>query len=231
MKNEFKINNKIINIYIFKTNNKPLSLIILNSYSNDNKDILENLNNLNCHNFILVTVSSLNWNDEMTPWEAPSLNKKEPTFKGQADNYLNELINDIIPKVKEYLNDLNIKIREYIIAGYSLAGLFALYSAYKIDIFSKVVSASGSLWYPNFLNFVKENNISKNITKIYLSLGSKESKTKNETLKTVEENTKELEKIYKSQNIKTIYEKNEGNHFKDVPLRIAKGLKWILEGE
>lgn len=231
MKNEFKINNKVINIYISNASNKALPLVILNSYSSENKAILENLKKLNCHDYVLAIVSNLNWNDDMTPWEAPNLNKKESAFKGKADNYLNELINNIIPKVKEYLDSVNIKIKEYIIAGYSLAGLFAIYSAYKTDVFSKIVSASGSLWYPNFLNFVKENDISRNITKIYLSLGSKESKTKNETLKTVETNTKEIEKIYKNKNISTIYEENEGNHFQDAPLRIAKGIKWILEGK
>lgn len=231
MKNEFKINNKVINIYISNVSNKDLPLVILNSYSSENKAILENLKKLNCHDYVLAIVSNLNWNDDMTPWEAPNLTKKEPAFKGKAENYLNELINNIIPKIKEYLESVNIEIKEYIIAGYSLAGLFAIYSAYKTDVFAKIVSASGSLWYPNFLNFVKENDISKNITKIYLSLGSKESKTKNETLKTVETNTKEIEKIYKNKNINTIYEENEGNHFQDAHLRIAKGIKWILEGK
>lgn len=231
MKNEMKINNKNIDIYISKTTSKPIPLIILNSYTAENKDILEKLKKLNCHDFILVIISNLNWNDDMTPWEASNINKKEPNFKGKANNYLDELINDIIPKVKKHLDNLNIKIKEYIIAGYSLAGLFALYSAYKIDIFSKIVSASGSFWYPNFLTFVRENNISKSITKIYLSLGNKESKTKNETLKSVEENTKEIEKIYKNKNINTIYEENEGNHFKDASLRISKGIKWVLEGK
>ena len=39
----------------------------------------------------------------------------------------------------------------------------------------------------------------------------------------------EIEEIYKNQGIKTIYVENEGNHFKDAPLRLAKGIKWILE--
>ena len=43
------------------------------------------------------------------------------------------------------------------------------------------------------------------------------------------ENIKEIERIYNSQGIKTIYEENQGNHFKDGTLRMAKGIKWILE--
>lgn len=231
MLDEFKINNKIVSIYISASSNRELPIIILNSYSSENTEILKNLQKLNCQDFILAIISNLNWNDDMTPWETPNLNKKEPNFKGQADSYLNELINTIIPQVTAHLDNLNIKIKEYIIAGYSLAGLFAIYCAYKTDIFSKIVSVSGSLWYPKFINFVKESSISKNITKIYLSLGNQESKTKNEILKTTQKNTKTLAKIYNNKNINTIYEENEGNHFQDAPLRIAKGIKWILEGK
>ena len=223
--NELQINGKQVNIYISKTVSNYLPLIILNSYDKNGEEIFNICKKLNCHDFILVTISNLDWNSDMTPWPGFNLNQR---FKGTADTYLNELINDIIPKVK---NNLNIKISEYIIAGYSLAGLFALYSVYKTDVFSKVISASGSLWYPNFLDFIKVHNISKNITKIYLSLGNKESKTKNKVLNTVKDNTKEIEKIYLNQNIKTIYEENEGGHFKNASLRIAKGIKWILEGK
>lgn len=45
----------------------------------------------------------------------------------------------------------------------------------------------------------------------------------------VEENTKILEQFYKAQGIQTIYEENEGNHFQDVSLRLAKGIRWSLE--
>ena len=37
------------------------------------------------------------------------------------------------------------------IAGYSLAGLFALYALYKTDAFTRVASMSGSLWFPGIM--------------------------------------------------------------------------------
>ncbi len=106
-------------------------------------------------------------------------------------------------------------------------GLFAIYSGYKTDIFRKIVSASGSMWYPNFAEFVKENKVSENVDKVYLSLGNKEKHSKNTLLKTVEDKTKE---IYDSLgNINKVYEENEGNHFQDGALRVAKGIKWIMK--
>ena len=48
-----------------------------------------------------------------------------------------------------------------------------------------------------------------------------------EILKTVEDKTKEIYD-YLSNNINTIYEENQGNHFQDGILRMAKGIEWIL---
>ena len=48
-----------------------------------------------------------------------------------------------------------------------------------------------------------------------------------EILKTVKDKTKEIYD-YLSNNINTIYEKNQGNHFQDGILRMAKGIEWIL---
>ena len=65
------------------------------------------------------------------------------------------------------------------------------------------------MWYPDFAEYVKKNEISKNIDKIYFSLGNKEKNSKIEILKTVEDKTKEIY-YYLSNNINTIYEENEG---------------------
>ena len=230
MVKEFTIKNKIINIYCRKNYSKELPVVILNTFENEYKEILKNCKNIDCKEFILVSISNLDWNNEMTPWYSKKINKYGEEFLGKADEYIQVLLDEIILEIKKYIEEnLKVKIKNYTIAGYSLAGLFAIYASYKTNIFSKIVSASGSLWFPKFVDFVKENKISSNVEKIYFSLGNKESKVKNQILANVEKNTKEIEEIYKKQGIKTIYEENEGNHFKDASLRMAKGIKWILE--
>ena len=230
MVKEFTIKNKIINIYCRKNYSKELPVVILNTFENEYKEILENCKNIDCKEFILVSISNLDWNNETTPWYSKKINKYGEEFLGKADEYIQVLLDEIIPEIKKYIEEnLKVKIKNYTIAGYSLAGLFAIYASYKTNIFSRIVSASGSLWFPKFVDFVKENKISSNVEKIYFSLGNKESKVKNQILASVEKNTKEIEEIYKKQGIKTIYEENEGNHFKDASLRLAKGIKWILE--
>ena len=114
------------------------------------------------------------------------------------------------------------------ISGYSLAGLFALYTGYKTKKFKKIITVSGSMWYPNFEEYIRKNKINSNINSIYFSLGNLEKLSENPILKTVEEKTKSIEK-YLSNFIKTKYEENEENHFKNVAERISKGIKWSLE--
>lgn len=225
-----KINDKNVEIFSNNSNFKELPVVILNTYGNEGKDVWDKCTYLKCKEFILVAISNLDWNNDMTPWFAPKLNKNDVDCLGKADDYIKLLINKIIPQVEEYIdNKLKIKAEYYAIAGYSLGGLFAVYSAYKTDIFTKIASASGSFWFPKFVDFAEANNISSKVNKIYFSLGNKESKVKNQTLATVQENTIKLEKIYSSKGIQTIYEENEGNHFKDATLRMAKGIKWILK--
>lgn len=230
MKKEFRIDNKIIQIYCNNTNLTELPVVILNTYSNEGREVFDECKNLKSKEFILIAISNLDWNNDMSPWYAPKLNKRDVDCLGKADDYIELLTNKIIPKAEEYIKkDLNINIEYFAIAGYSLAGLLAIYSTYRTDIFTKIASASGSFWFPKFVDFAKENNISSNINKMYFSLGNKESKVKNQVLATVEKNTIDLEKIYKNKGIQTIYEVNEGNHFQDAVLRMARGIKWILE--
>lgn len=233
MQKELKIENKIIDIYFNENHKENVPVVILNTYGNEGKEVFDRCNKLQCKEFILVAISNLDWDNDMTPWFATKLNKYDKEYLGKADDYLNILLEKIIPEVEKYIKvELNINIKYYAIAGYSLGGLFAIYSAYKTNLFSRVASASGSFWYPKFVDYVEQNEISKDIEKMYFSLGNKESKVKNEVLATAEENTKKLEQIYKLQGINTIYEENDGNHFKDTDLRMAKGIKWILkEGE
>ena len=225
---KFEINDKQVELFYGDIENKKIPVIILNTYGDEGKEVWEECKKLNTIDFILVAISKIDWNNDMTPWKCPPLYKGDSSYNGDADKYLNVIINEIIPRIREIItNDFHKEIDYFGIAGYSLGGLFATYAGYKTDEFKRIVSASGSMWYSDFAKFVKENKISKNIDKVYFSLGNKEKNTKNIVLKTVEDKTKE---IYESiGNINKIFEENEGNHFQDGALRTAKGIKWILE--
>ena len=207
---EFDIDNKKINIFYKKNNEKSLPVIFINLYDEKGSYIWNECKDKILNNFILVCISNINWNDDLTPWENNQI-FKNVAYKGFASEYLKFIENEVITKVEEYItNELNIEIKYYGMVGYSLAGLFSLYSAYKSDKFSRIASVSGSLWYPDFDKFIKENKISNSIDKIYLSLGNKEKISKNKYMSTVEEKTEYIYNILKeNDNYSIIYELNE----------------------
>lgn len=164
--------------------------------------------------FRLVTVKVDDWNRDLSPWEAPPVFGKE-AFGGGAERTLAEAI-----KLTED------RSKTYILGGYSLAGLFALWSAYQTDAFAGVAAASPSVWFPGFVDYMKEHQLRSSI--LYLSLGDKEEKTRNPTMATVGERIREAERWLRMQGADCTLEWNPGNHFRDADLRTARALSWVM---
>ena len=220
---KFNIKDKVITLYKSPDTNAPL--IVFNTFEGDGEGVYKELQNMGCTFFNLIVVGNIDWNHDMSPWYMPSIYSKEKSFSGGADEYLRLLIDEILPKAKEMIEGESGFTG---IAGYSLAGLFAVYAMYKTDAFDRVASMSGSLWFHNFMEYCKRNDCRKLPDKIYFSLGDKEANTRNTILKTVEYNTRELSEYFKNLGSEVIFELNPGNHFTDTILRSAKGIKAIL---
>lgn len=174
---------------------------------------------------ILAAVDDIDWECDLSPWSAPRVFQGGADFMGGADAYLRELTDQIMPAVEETTGYTPCC---RMIAGYSMAGLFALYALYRTGIFQRAASVSGSLWYDGFLGFMKENRPMKLPERVYFSLGNREKLTKNQRLATVHDCTAQAEKRMQDLGVSTLFERNEGNHFADVPERIVKGIRWIV---
>ena len=213
-------------ITIFKSTSPAAPLVILNTVQNEGKQVYDAAVSMTDMDFSLAAIENIDWNREMTPWPAQAVMRREEDFAGEADAYLQELTGIILPDI---LAKIPAKPEYIALAGYSLGGLFAVYALYRTDLFARAASASGSFWYPDFLDFVRGHKLCRKPERLYFSLGNKEAKTKNPVMKTVEEKTKELHRWYKEQGIPVIYEENPGNHFQDAVNRMAKGIAWILQ--
>lgn len=222
-KEKFNIIDKEITLYKSSDINAPL--IVFNTFEGDGEGVYKELQNMGCTSINLLVIGNIDWNHDMSPWYMPSIYSKEKSFSGGADEYLRLLIDEILPKAK----DLIVGEPKFTgIAGYSLAGLFAVYAMYKTDVFDRVASMSGSLWFSNFIEYCKRNEYKRLPDKIYFSLGDKEANTRNPVLKTVQDKTIELSEYFKILGSEVIFELNPGNHFTDTILRSAKGIKAIL---
>ena len=201
-------------------------LIILNNYSGDGASVIQAMEGIGTPDCNLLVIGNLKWDHDMTPWYCPPTSENDTPCTGGADEYLELLLTRIIPQARTILQG---EPRFMGIAGYSLAGLFALYAMYQCDTFDRVASMSGSLWFPEFKEYVLSHDLRKRPEKLYLSLGDREAKTRNSYLKTVQDNTEQIVSYYEQIGLNVTWELNPGNHFKEAALRSAKGIKAMLE--
>lgn len=219
----FPVHNKTVSVFSSAKPGTPV--IYLNTFSNEGQQVFQTAQDAGCPPFTLVAISDLNWNHDMTPWDSPSVFKNAPPCTGGGNDYKRLLIEEIMPEAEKKIAT---EPQWRGIAGYSLAGLFAVYSIYQTDIFSRVASVSGSLWFPGMKEYVFSHEPKRRPDCMYFSLGDKESKTRNPVLKTVRQNTEEIEGFYQSQRIDTIFQLNPGNHYNHAVERTVAGISWLL---
>ena len=164
--------------------------------------------------FQLIAVKVNRWNKDLSPWKAPAVFGNED-FGGGAE----EMLRFILEQCED-------RSKTYYIGGYSLAGLFSLWAAYQTDVFSGVAAASPSVWFPGFLQYMRERDI--RTRSVYLSLGDREEKTRNPVMATVGDCIREGYERLQQQGISTTLEWNKGNHFKDAGIRTAKAFAWVM---
>ena len=224
-KNEMMICGKKCILYL----NEDTEYILIQPVDENDISVLDNevkhIEENTDRNFSLVAFKIEDWNSELTPWEMPLLRGKG-NFGDGATRTLEFIKNELIPALSEYTNTENKEIK-YILGGYSLAGLFSLWSGYQTDIFEGIAAVSPSVWYKKWIEYVEtEKTLSE---KIYLSLGDTEEKTKHQILSKIGDNIRKQHEILEnSGNVKTVLEWNEGNHFKNPDIRTAKGFLWVI---
>lgn len=217
------IDERKISVYPCGVENAPVVYSAM--YAENGKALLDCCKNLGCPDFDLVTISELDWNADLSPWAAPSVVTDNDGFAGNAGGFTEFIRKSVIPYAESITGAPSYRI----IAGYSMAGLYALYAPYITDIFSKSVCASGSVWYEGFVDFAENNGFVRCPDCIYLSLGDMESHTKNPVLSRTESCMDRLYHSYSQLGIPTIFEMNKGNHYKNAVLRLAKGIAWSLK--
>ena len=161
------------------------------------------------------------WNRDLTPWEAEPVFGKQGFGDGAAQT-LDRLIRRVIPAIER---EHPVPDRQYILCGYSLAGLFALWAAYQTDRFAGIVAASPSVWYRDWLTYAGGHDI--RTPRVYLSLGDREEKTRNPVMASVGHAIRAQYRMLAEAGIHSQLDWNPGNHFADSDRRMARGMAWI----
>ena len=172
--------------------------------------------------FELKAIRVKNWNDDLSPWPAPAVLGNEE-FGGGAKETLEFVLGKIVPTPEEIKSR---GIKRVFIGGYSLAALFALWAGYQTDVFDGIASASPSAWFPQFIEYMRENEI--HTEAVYLSLGDREERTRNPVMSKVGAAIREANNLLATSGVDCELEWNKGNHFKDPDLRTAKAFAWLM---
>lgn len=210
------------------SNGQPRHLCYLILPEGVTKDLDEGLKTL-AHRYGLtfVLVNDVDWNDDLTPWPAAGVFKKAKPFGGKADIFLEKLTNEIIPETEA---QLRLENPERTLLGVSLSGLFTLWAGYRTDLFSHLVSISGSLWYDGFTEWMPSQKLSDNIASVCMLLGDREKNSKEKRMATVEERTAAAFDILKTQcHGKVTFELVEGTHFSPILPRIERAVEKTME--
>ena len=169
----------------------------------------------------LAAFSVEDWNRDLSPWEAPPVFGKVP-FSGGAAETLNYVTGELLPRLREELGrERNLSL---CLGGYSLAGLFALWAGTKTELFSGIAAASPSVWFPGWLDYVREHPI--RAERVYLSLGDREERAKNPVMARVGDCIREQYALLQGEH-RTTLEWNPGGHFQDPEERTARAFCWV----
>ena len=93
-------------MYTLSTKGKTISIfpsleatapsVYLNTFSDEGQKVYEAAQAAGCPPFTLVSISNLDWNRDMAPWDSPPAFKHAEPCTGGADDYLRLLTEEII---------------------------------------------------------------------------------------------------------------------------------------
>ena len=205
---------------VFEFGNRDSNTVLIQPVDDHDMEVIESeiqtIRQMVSVDFRLTAVKVGSWNRDLSPWEAPAVFGSEG-FGDGAPEFLRSILKLCSDNSKTYY-----------IGGYSLAGLFALWAAYQTDIFRGVAAASPSVWFPGFIEYMREHEILTD--KVYLSLGDKEEKTRNQVMARVGECIREADSLLEEKGVNCTLEWNQGNHFREPDIRTAKAFSWIVKG-
>ena len=144
-----------------------------------------------------------------------------PTGAEDTYQYLEKVL---LPYIKDNMHPIRL-----ILGGYSLGGLFALWSVTRTDAFDAVYAGSPSLWMEGWNEYADAHPLK--VEYAYMSLGDKEECTRKQPFCIIGDRVRLQHKRHEAQlgSDHCILEWNEGGHFNEIEMRKAKGAAWCIK--
>ena len=169
----------------------------------------------------LCALSGEDWNADLSPWAAPRAFRKGADFTGGGPAYLDFLCREVLPAANARCAP---ETAAQGIAGYSMAGLFALWAALQKPAFTHVASLSGSLWFDGFAGWLAAPPAAVPRGAV-LSLGDAEPGARDPRLAAVGACTRQTAERLRALGADTVFYWESGGHFTDISARCARGVR------
>ncbi len=169
----------------------------------------------------LACVDGVDWNRDFSPWPAVRVFARGADFSGGAPAYLEKFM-----ALREKLERrVAFPVTESYLAGYSLAGLFAVYAWLRGMPVEGIGCFSGSLWYDGFADWAQSQSAAP--VRLALSIGDREKRTGNPRMAQGEACTRLLAAHWAKQ-MPVRFWLEKGGHFDHTTARIARGIDCLL---
>lgn len=173
--------------------------------------------------FVLAAFQVFDWDLDLTPWHDDAINRK-PEVGTKTGDTLRYVTESLLPALEKEYGKLPV-----ILGGYSLGGLFAIWSSSQTDRFAAIAAASSSLWIRDWLDFAQMHPVKA--SKVYLSLGDREEHVKNRAIARVGDSVRGEYELLQAQlgkdNCTLAW--NPGGHFQDEDRRLAAAFSWCIK--
>ena len=174
----------------------------------------------------LIDVAIDDWNNALTPWQAPGLRREDPPFGGEARRTLEALTCELATFERQN----GLAPSHHAIIGYSLGGLFALYTLLNERMYDAAASVSGSLWFDEWTSYLERQPPDLGHGRFaYLSVGTKEKRAAQPRIKLVEQRTRQTEQLLQRLGFDTELTVGPGSHFQFVQDRLNRGFAVLEE--
>lgn len=173
----------------------------------------------------IVTISGMDWDNDLTPWPAKGEPPGSPDFKGLGPEFFETLTTRVLPAVE---NRLGIsRNAERTLAGVSLSGLFTLWQWMLSETFDNIISLSGSFWYDRFAGWMTSHKVPTKAGRAYFILGDREARTTVKAFQPVQTDTVEIVSYLRHNGINAMFELVPGNHYQHAAWRLSRALTWM----
>lgn len=161
------------------------------------------------------------WNRSLMLWPDKFIDRTVTDDSGARE--MLEHVGELIAAMQARFGALPV-----VLGGYSLAGLFSLWAAAKMDGIAAVAAASPSVWIEGWADY--SLSVRPRSEAVYLSLGKREEISRNKHVAAVGDNLRR----YYAQLCREMGEErvclewNEGGHFVDSSPRMASAFAWCI---